>query len=117
MEISDIFSYARSDAFYLELIGAFIRQTRIEQQQTQMQLAEAAGVNRTTLVNLEKGKAANLLSFIQVLRALKRLDVLQALEIQPKISPLRVAEMEQSQPRRVRATTAGKATGKPKSDW
>lgn len=116
MNKSDINRYALSDAHYLELVGDFVRNTRMEQQKTQAALAEAAGVNRTTLVNLEKGKSVNLLSLVQVLRALKRLDVLQHMEIKPAVSPLQIAALEQKERQRVRSRQTGD-TGKPTTDW
>ena len=117
MDKSNINLYAQSDAYYLELIGNFIKQARIAQDITQMQLAESAGVNRATVVNLEQGKPGNLLSLVQILRALKKLDVLQQLEIKPQVSPLQMAALEQKQRQRVRNSTSEETNEQPKSDW
>jgi transcriptional regulator with XRE-family HTH domain len=114
MEKLNINTYAKSDLYYVALIGKFIRRNRIGQDRTQQEIADAAGVNRATLSQLEKGKPVNLLSLIQVLRALKKLDVLGAFEMRQEPSPLQLAEMEQRERKR-----AGKArkNDKPQSEW
>jgi len=115
MEKTDIDIYSKSDLYYLTLIGGYIRVNRLNQNKTQQELAEAAGVNRTTLVQLEKGKPVNLLSLIQVLRSLKKLQIFQDLELKPQLSPLRLAEIEQKQ--RQRAGRKKETPDKTKSDW
>lgn len=46
---------AMSDPAFLELLGSFVQQTRLQQNKTQHQVALAAGVNRSTIVQVEKG--------------------------------------------------------------
>lgn len=92
------FSY--SDRGLLKLLGDFVKTTRLMQGKTQENLATAAGINRTTLVSLEKGEGANLLSFIQVLRALNALQVFEQFAVQQELSPLKVAEMQQKYQRK-----------------
>ncbi|TCD07651.1 helix-turn-helix domain-containing protein [Pedobacter frigidisoli] len=116
MEKNDISIYAKSDNYYLQLIGAYIKSVRIAQQKTQKEIAEASGINRSTLVQLEKGQPVNMLSFIQVLRSLKQLNFLQTMEITPQVSPLKLAAAEQKQIKRVRSKTKLEKV-KPKSDW
>jgi len=116
MEKSDIDTYARSDKFYIEQIGNYIRNHRLDQNRTQTELAKSAGLSRSTLVQLENGNPVNLVSMVQALRALKKLHVLNEIEYIPQLSPLKLAAIEQQQ--RVRAS--GKKTiapDKPKSDW
>lgn len=116
MEKSDISTYAKSDRYYLEKIGEFVQANRIAQRKTQEELSQAAGINRTTLGQLEKGQPVNLLSLVQVLRALKALHIFQDIETKPQISPLKQAAVEQKQIQRVRhKARQGKAN--PKSDW
>ena len=114
MEKSNIDIYAKSDLYYVALIGEFIRRNRMGQDRTQQEIADTAGVNRATLSQLEKGKPVNLLSLIQVLRALKKLDILGTFEMRPELSPLQLAAIEQKQ--RKRAGRARKKD-KPQSDW
>ena len=115
MEKPSITDAANSDRNIIEQIGGFIRDARLSQNKTQQELATAAGINRTTLSQLEKGESVNLLSLIQVLRSLKRLDVLKLMEPKLEISPLKLAELEQKQ--RQRASKKSDRPEPQKSDW
>lgn len=115
MEKSDISIYSKSDLYYLTIIGEYVRASRLSQNKTQLELAEEAGINRTTLGQLEKGSPVNVLSLIQVLRALKKLHLLSEMEARPQLSPLQLAAIEQKQ--RQRAGRQKGRTAKPKSDW
>lgn len=115
MEKSDISIYSKSDLYYLAVIGEYVRSSRLSQNKTQSEIAEEAGINRTTLSQLEKGKPVNVLSLVQVLRALKKLHLLSKMEIKPQLSPMQLAAIEQKQPQRAGKQKATKA--KPKSDW
>lgn len=106
--------YGRSDRSFLEMIGQFLRNTRLNQNKTQDEIAAATGLNRSTIIQLEKGAGGTLLSLVQVLRALNVLEVLQSLEVSTQISPLLVAEMEKKQRRRARKQ---KPSDIPDSDW
>ena len=55
------------DPAILEVLGNFIKQTRLQQNKTQQQVAEAAGINRSTMGQVENGGGDTLLSFIQIL--------------------------------------------------
>lgn len=115
MEKTDIDTYSKSDLHYIEIIGEFVKTSRLAQNKTQQQLADEAGINRTTLVQLEKGKSVNLLSLVQILRALKKLHVFREMEIKPQLSPMQLAEIEQKQRQRARPEKTDKQ--KPQSDW
>ena len=108
--------YAMSDRAILEVLGNFIQQTRLQQNKTQQQVAAAAGINRSTMVQVENGGGGTLLSFIQILRALEQLQLFQNFEIRQQISPLQLAKIDQK--KRQRASNK-KAAGieNPKSDW
>jgi len=115
MEKDNISIYSKSDLHYIDLIGDFVKASRLAQNKTQQQLSDEAGINRTTLVQLEKGNSVNLLSLIQVLRALKKLHVFREMEVKPQLSPMQLAEIEQKYRQRARPV---KPTGqKPQSDW
>ncbi|MCB0430978.1 MAG: helix-turn-helix transcriptional regulator [Flavobacteriales bacterium] len=96
-----------SDPAILVQLGEFVRRNRLQQNKTQAQLAEEAGINRSTLVEVEQGKGCNLITFVQLLRALQQLQVLEAFEEQPAISPLKLAEEELK--RRQRAGRSGQS--------
>jgi len=103
-----------SDLSLLEDIGNFIRQQRLEQDKTQSQLAEEAGICRSTLVELEQGKRSNTITLIQVLRALSKLEVFENFRKSAKVSPLLLAKLERES--RKRASGKDKANY-PQSDW
>ena len=104
-----------SDNAIVGTIGTFIKHHRLEQNKTQSQLAEEAGINRSTLVEFEKGMRSNIITFIQLLRALNLLHVMEQFKITTQISPIQLAEMEQA--KRKRATKTKKTSKKTKSNW
>lgn len=92
-----------TDVAIVAQIGHFIKQTRIRQHKTQAQLAEAAGLNRWTISQIENGESVTLTSLIQLLRALDSLYVMDKFKIQDDISPLAYAKLKkQQQKERVR---------------
>ena len=113
MDIFDI--NIKSDAAILKIIGEFIRHHRLNQNKTQSKLAEEAGINRTTLVEFEKGKRSNTLTLIQLLRALDKLYVLENFEIKEQISPLKLAKLEKK--KRKRASRVSEKNELYNSEW
>ncbi len=84
--------YAMSDSALLEGIGRYVKDARLRQNKTQQQVAEEAGINRSTIILLENGNGGTLNSLIQVLRVLKQLQVLQIFEVDMRLSPIEVAK-------------------------
>lgn len=84
---------AQTDSGLLQLLGASIKAKRLKLNKTQQQVADAAGVDRTTLLKMENGAGGNMLSFIQILRAIGELPVLKNFEVNEPISPLLLAKM------------------------
>lgn len=116
MEKGDNSWYALSDPAILEKLGDFIQQTRLQENKTQQEIAAAAGINRSTLVQIEKGGGGNLLTMIQVLRALGQLQLFRDFEVRQQLSPLQLAKLEQKKRRRARSTK-NKSENKSKSEW
>ncbi|MES2330390.1 MAG: helix-turn-helix transcriptional regulator [Bacteroidota bacterium] len=105
-----------SDRAILVVLGNFIQQTRLQQNKTQQQVAVAAGINRSTMVQVENGGGGTLLSLVQILRALEQLELFQHFEIRQQLSPLQLAKIDQQKRKRA----SNKKTGsieKPQSDW
>ncbi len=114
MERDARYWYGMSDPAILEILGNFIQKTRLNRNKTQQEISDFAGINRSTLVQIEKGNGSTLLSFIQVLRALEQLHLLEAFEVKQEISPLQLAKIEMEK----RQRASKKATpNKPKSNW
>ncbi len=106
---------AMSDSAIVETIGVFIKHHRLEQNKTQSQLATESGINRSTLVQFENGKGGNLITLIQLLRALNQLHVLEQLKVKQELSPIQLAKMDEE--KRKRASRKSKVKQKPKSNW
>src|SRR5476651_1688763 len=115
MEKASIDWYSMSDKGVLNLIGQFIQETRLQQNKTQQQVADSAGINRSTVGQIEKGNGGTLLSLLQILRVLEQLPVLQSFEIEQKISPLQLAKLEQQ--KRQRARNSDTSNNGTKVNW
>lgn len=101
------------------VIGTFIKHHRLDQNKTQDSLSTAAGISRSTLSLLERGEPVTLDTFIQVLRALDLLNLMDAFRIEQKLSPMMLAEMEQNKRKRARSksTKYNNANDDKPSDW
>ncbi len=86
-----------SDLALLELIGNKIRQVRLSQNRNQEEVANAAGISRSTLSLLERGEVTRTDSLIQVLRVLNSLHLLQNFEIHDEVSPLEYLKLKKKQ--------------------
>jgi len=91
-----------SDVAIVRQIGSYIKQMRLQQNKTQAQLAGMAGLNRWTISQIENGESITLASFIQILRALDSLFVLNAFEVPDETSPLEYAKLLKHKKERVR---------------
>ncbi|MBL7996016.1 helix-turn-helix transcriptional regulator [bacterium] len=88
---------AMADPVIVKEIGGSLRHMRLNKNISQEQLARMAGVDRTTISRMEAGRAATLLTLVQVLRALDKLDILNVFSEEPQISPLQVLKMQERQ--------------------
>jgi len=107
-----------SDSAILVTIGEFIKQTRLQQNKTQQQLAIASGIDRFTIVRIENGKGGTLTSLIQLMRSLEQLHLFQSFQIHSQVSPLVLAKLEQTKRRRARSNHRTKnLKNQRKPDW
>lgn len=86
-----------SDKALIGLIGHFVQWHRLNQNKSQDQVAEAAGISRSTLSLLERGEKVRINSLIQVLRVLDLLSIMSAFQVSEQISPLEYAKMQKKQ--------------------
>jgi transcriptional regulator with XRE-family HTH domain len=107
--------YAMSDPALMETLGIYLKETRLSQNKTQAEIADAAGINRSTLSQLENGSGGTILSLIQVLRALEALHLFKNFQTEQKMSPLELARLEQS--KRKRAGGSKNESNEPESGW
>ena len=80
----------------LREIGSRIERLRLQRNQTQADLAEAAGIGTATLQRLETGANANLSTVIQVLRALNHLGDLDGIVPDVEVSPFEISASRQT---------------------
>lgn len=106
---------SKSDKKLLEEIGDFLKNTRLNQGKTQEEVATDAGLNRSTLSQIENGSGGTLLSLVQILRVLGQLHLLEQFKTASLVSPLKLAKLEQQQ--RQRASRKRPKKNQPKSDW
>ena len=104
-----------SDEALQAMIGQFIQQSRIRQNKSQQQVADAAGINRSTLSQIENGRGGTLITLIQILRVLDQISFLKVFQVEEKASPLYLAKMEMKKRRRTRKTNDPKSY--PLPDW
>ena len=103
-----------SDNALIGIIGAFVKFHRLNQNKTQKEVSDAAGISRSTLSLLERGEIVLLSTVIQVLRVLDLLYIMNVFKIQEQKSPIELAKLEQQ--KRQRASNK-KTSDKPESDW
>lgn len=103
MDINNDNWVSMSDTAILKAIGTFIKHHRIAQNRTQKEVADKAGINRTTLSLLEGGEVVRLSTLIQVLRILDLFYILDVFNINDEISPIEYAKLKKN--KRLRAST------------
>jgi len=87
--------YAMSASAILKELAVFIKQVRLKKNYKQNELAEKAGIHRVTLSEFENGdRSISLLTFIELLRALNELELLEAFKTKTMISPLEMVKLE-----------------------
>ncbi len=109
---------ALSDKALLEFIGHFIRHHRINQNKSQSDLAKESGIDRSTISEVERGYKSNTLTIIQILRALNKLNVFEAFNVEQELSPLQLAKIKIKPKERVRSKkTQGEDRNKDLQEW
>lgn len=93
-----------SDGTVLRELGSRLSRTRLERNLSQEQLANEAGVAKSTVERIEAGREVKLTSFVRILRALGQLEELDRLIPEPLPSPIERIRMQGR--RRQRATRA-----------
>ena len=86
--------YFMTNEALLQYVGKQMQQMRINARLSQQQLAERAGVSRSTITQVENGKGMKLESIVAMLRVLNKLEILNNFETQALVSPLLIAKQE-----------------------
>lgn len=106
--------HSMSDNALEKRIGNYIKHHRLKQNRTQNNLANEAGISRSTLSLLERGQSTTLPTLIRVLRVLDLLHVMEVFNVQIRISPLKLAKLEQAKRQRASEQKGSKQN---ESDW
>ena len=87
--------YSMSESAIIMELADFIKEKRLKKNYKQSELAEMAGIHRVTLSQFEHGiRSVSLITFIQLIRALNELEILNIFKIPTIISPLQMAKLE-----------------------
>lgn len=121
MPTSNINWKSLKDDKVLQQLGKELRRMRLSSNLSQAEVAQRAGLDRTTVVKLEAGRAATLLTVVQVLRAMDRLDVLDRFHEEPQLTPYQLVEQQEKYLAKQRKRASRKKPDitppKPKSTW
>jgi len=101
--------YGQSDKSILEDLGSRLKKARLRQNISQEELALRAGLNRTTIGDLERSGSSSTLTLVQVLRALDLLSELESFLPDPGPSPLELAKREGRQRQRATGNRGAKS--------
>jgi transcriptional regulator with XRE-family HTH domain len=96
-----------TDSDVLKEVGRRIRAYRLQRNLTAEHVATRAGIQLRTLLGVERGANPRLGTLIRILRALDRLDALDAFLPDPGLSPMALLKLKGKQRRR--ATGSGRA--------
>ena len=83
-----------SDDVVLAEIGQRVAQRRINNQLTQANLAEQAGVSKRTIERFENGKSTQMSSVIRIFRVLDLLPHLDRIIPEPGIRPMELVKLQ-----------------------
>jgi transcriptional regulator with XRE-family HTH domain len=91
---SDIkFSYLMSNEATLQLLGAQIKQMRLNKNLTQADLGEMAGLSRSAVSEMENKGLGTMSSFIHILRVLGKFEILNHFITEATVSPRQIARL------------------------
>jgi len=106
-----------ADKEIIRTVGSYIKQQRLEQNMTQAQLANDAGINRWTVGQIENGESVTLGSFIQILRVLDLLNILSVFSVEDKISPIEYAKSIAKKRKRARPGRNSHESNESDTEW
>lgn len=112
--------YSKSDMEILRELASRLKRRRLNLNISQQELADRAGLNRTTIRDIENGKPFGVLTLIQILRALEALEGLDTFLPDPGISPIQLARMKGRERRRASRKGGADKTGNStdeESEW
>ncbi len=111
--------YMLADTEICKRIASKIKEVRLKQNMSQVELADKSGISISTIKRMEDGEMKNFESLIRILRTLGKLDVFVPLIEEEQLSPNEYYELvrKASKPRRKRASKGYVKTKKEASEW
>ena len=91
-----------TDKDILRVLGSRIREYRLQRNLTSEEVAIQAGIQPRTLLSAERGANPRMATVIRILRALDRLDNLDAFLPPPGISPMALLRLKGKRRQRAR---------------
>jgi len=96
----NIFTYPMSDKAILSQLGAQLKQMRLNKNITQLQMSKIAGLSRSAISTMENDGNGSMISFVQILRALEKLEILNHFITEAPVSPVQIAKLHGKQRQR-----------------
>lgn len=96
--------YSLTNAGIFKMIGEYVKKTRLSKNWSQAELAERAGLNRSTISLFESGEKGNIETFVRLIRALDKLQIFEQFESRFNIDPLANIERENKERQRKQRT-------------
>lgn len=115
IRMNNINWYAMSDPGIVKELCKQLKKLRLQQNITQEEMGRKTGLNRITIGETEKGRTPSLLTFVQLLRGLDKLDLLNEFMSIPTISPIQMVKLQTKT--RKRASPVHLSSPKKKSKW
>ena len=107
-------TFKKSAAAIAAELGERLKQARLNQDLTQAEVAELAGLSRKTVLNTEKGNA-QLEIFVAIMAALNLLEQLDLFLPKQDISPIQLAKLQGK--KRQRASGHRKNNSEDRAEW
>lgn len=112
--------YIMSDRMIQESIGSHLKELRLKQNISQLELGKEAGISLSSVKKIEKGEIGSFDSWIRVLRTLGKLDILIPLVEEALPSPNEYYEIMNALGKHKRKRASGGTNVKTKkedSEW
>lgn len=106
-----------TDGAIMRQIGSKLKELRIERDLKQSDLTDASGVSVSTISAIENGKAASLITIVQLLRALGHLDYLDSFFQEETISPIAYEKLMKNNKKKERVRSANEKITKEGTEW
>ena len=87
--------YAKTEEELLTIIGNHLKKRRISANLTQQELAEATGISKNRISQIERTGKTSLVSLVAISRKLGLLQQLLSIYEMPELTPIQKYEMEQ----------------------